>query len=67
MNLQQILASAMQKNTSDIILTAGRPPMLRINGSLTPDGTNQLNENDLHSLTYSIINDEQKNDAAFFC
>ena len=33
MTLQEILASAMKKNTSDIILTAGRPPMLRINGS----------------------------------
>lgn len=62
MNIQQILASAMKKNTSDIILTAGRPPMLRINGSLTPDGNAQLNENDLHSLIYSIINDEQKSD-----
>ena len=62
MTIQEIMASAMKKNTSDIILTAGRPPMLRINGSLTPDGTVQLNENDLHELIYSIINDEQKKD-----
>ena len=62
MNLQQILASAMKRNTSDIILTSGRPPMLRINGSLTPDGNVQLTESDLHSLIYSIINDEQKDD-----
>lgn len=62
MNLQQILASAMKRNTSDIILTSGRPPMLRINGSLTPDGNVQLNENDLQSLIYSIINEEQKSE-----
>ncbi len=60
MDLKQILASAMKKNTSDIILTDGRPPMLRINGSLRADEASQLNENDLESLLYSIMNDEQK-------
>ncbi len=60
MNLREILASAMKKNTSDIILTADRPPMLRINGSLEPDGTTPLNDDDLQSLIYSVINEEQK-------
>lgn len=60
MNIQQILASAMKKNTSDIILTVGRPPMLRINGSLTPDGSESLTDKDLESLIYSVINEEQK-------
>lgn len=60
MTLQEILASAMTKNTSDVILTTGRPPMLRINGSLTPDGSTQLTEKDLQQLIYSVINEEQK-------
>lgn len=60
MDLRQILASAMTKNTSDIILTAGRPPMLRVNGSLTPDGTTQLTNKDVQQLVYSVISEEQK-------
>ncbi|MBQ3644049.1 MAG: type IV pilus twitching motility protein PilT [Candidatus Riflebacteria bacterium] len=60
MDIKQILASAMKRNTSDIILTAGRPPMLRINGSMTPDGNKQLDENDLRELIYSIVNEDQK-------
>ena len=60
MDIKQILASAMKRNTSDIILTAGRPPMLRINGSMTPDGTKQLDENDLKELIYSIVSEDQK-------
>ena len=60
MTLQEILASAMTKNTSDVILTTGRPPMLRINGSLTPDGSTQLTDSDLQKLIYSVINEEQR-------
>ena len=60
MNLREILASAMKKNTSDVILTVGRPPMLRINGSLTPDGSESLTGKDLETLMYSVMNDEQK-------
>ncbi len=60
MDIQQILASAMKKNTSDVILTVGRPPMLRVNGSLTPDGSESLTDKDLERLIYSVINEEQK-------
>ena len=60
MNLKEILASAMKKNTSDVILTVGRPPMLRINGSLTPDGSETFSDKDLESIIYSVMNDEQK-------
>ena len=62
MNLKEILASAMKKNTSDVILTVGRPPMLRINGSLTSDGSEPLTNKDLETLMYSVMNDEQKAD-----
>ena len=60
MNLREILASAMKKNTSDVILTVGRPPMLRINGSLTPDGSDSFSDKDLETIIYSVMNDEQK-------
>ena len=60
MDLKEILASAMKKNTSDVILTVGRPPMLRINGSLTPDGSETFSDKDLERIIYSVMNDEQK-------
>lgn len=37
MELSQLLALAMNKSASDIILSVGRAPMLRINGSLTAE------------------------------
>lgn len=60
MELSQLLAAAMTRSASDIILTVGRAPMLRINGSMTPEGSAQLSAEDTEKLVFSILNAEQK-------
>jgi twitching motility protein PilT len=60
MELAQLLSVAMSRNASDIILTVGRAPMLRINGSLTPEGTMPLSAEDAEKLIFSILSNEQK-------
>ena len=42
MNLNKILSLAIQKNASDIHLTPGQPPILRIHGRLTHSEANPL-------------------------
>ncbi|MDD3001435.1 MAG: type IV pilus twitching motility protein PilT [Candidatus Riflebacteria bacterium] len=59
MELSAILALSMQRNASDIILTVGRPPMFRINGSLVPDTSAVLSAQDTEKLIFSVLNDSQ--------
>lgn len=59
MELSQLLAVAMTKNTSDIILTVGRAPMLRINGNLIAEGSTPLSAEDTEKLIFSILSPEQ--------
>ena len=34
--LDQLLSHAVRRNASDLLLIAGAPPMLRVNGALAP-------------------------------
>ncbi len=59
MELSAILALSMQRNASDIILTVGRPPMFRINGSLVPDTSGVFSSEDTEKLIFSVLNDSK--------
>lgn len=60
MGLAKILVTSMGRNSSDIILTAGRPPMFRINGALMPDVGDDLSAEDVEKLVYSVLSEAQK-------
>ncbi len=62
MELSELLARAMTRNASDIILTVGRAPMFRINGSLAAEGSTPLCAEDTEKLIFSILSGEQKNE-----
>ena len=36
MNMEEILRRTVQRNTSDLLIIVGRPPVLRIDGELEP-------------------------------
>jgi twitching motility protein PilT len=56
-----ILEKAVATGASDIHITVGRPPMVRIHGSLIPlEGFPPLSADDTKELVYSILYDEQK-------
>lgn len=59
MELSQLLAVAMTKNASDIILTVGRAPMLRVNGNLVAEGGAPLSPEETEKLIFSILTKEQ--------
>lgn len=61
MDMAELLQYAVQYGASDLHLTVGRPPMVRIAGRLVASGYEQiLNAEDTKSLVYSILTDDQK-------
>ena len=54
-------AEAARKEASDIHYIVGFPPMLRVNGMLSPiEGTSILTDDEARRLLYSTFTDEQK-------
>ena len=59
-DLQQLLEAMIQKRASDIHITTGSPPMLRIDGKLVDFGSKPLGAADTKSLCYSVLTDAQR-------
>jgi twitching motility protein PilT len=59
-NLQQLLKVMVEKNASDLHLTTGSAPQLRIDGELVPLRTNNLSPVETKQLCYSVLTDSQK-------
>jgi twitching motility protein PilT len=60
MDLTELLKYAVEYGASDLHLTVGRPPMVRINGRLVPSGYDEvLTGEDTKALAYSILTEEQ--------
>lgn len=62
MNINQLLDLTITRNASDLHLSAGFPPILRIYGELIPiPGTEELTASEINSTVLSILTDMQKN------
>ncbi len=60
LNLQALLKTMLDKGASDLHITAGSPPRLRIDGDLVRLQTDALTPVDTKQLCYSVMNDVQK-------
>ena len=60
LNLQALLKAMGDKGASDLHITAGSPPRLRIDGDLVRLQTEPLTPVDTKQLCYSVMNDAQK-------
>jgi twitching motility protein PilT len=60
MSIDQLLKIAIERNASDLHITAGLPPMLRIDGRLVPTEFPRLKPEDTRRLIYAILNDKQR-------
>ncbi|MFA7573921.1 MAG: twitching motility protein PilT, partial [Arcobacteraceae bacterium] len=60
MNINELLKQTNDLEASDLHITVGVPPTLRINGFLSTLDYPQLKETDTYEMLYSIMNDEQK-------
>ncbi|MBA3541939.1 MAG: type IV pilus twitching motility protein PilT [Deltaproteobacteria bacterium] len=60
MTLQALLKTMLDKGASDLHITTGSPPRLRIDGDLVKLQTEPLTAVDTKQLCYSVMNDAQK-------
>jgi twitching motility protein PilT len=60
MTITQLLEELISRNGTDLHLTVGAPPMLRIDGDLVPTNHEVLTPKMTKELIYSLLNDEQK-------
>jgi len=62
LDFTHLLKTAIERNASDLHLTVGEPPMLRIHGSIQPmnEKDQPLSPEDLHHSLYDILTEEQR-------
>ncbi|MCA9600406.1 MAG: PilT/PilU family type 4a pilus ATPase, partial [Myxococcales bacterium] len=58
--LQQLLKVMIERGASDLHVTAGSPPQLRLDGNLVPLRTPPLTPVETKALCYSVLTEEQK-------
>jgi twitching motility protein PilT len=59
-NLHQLLKAMIEKGASDLHITTGSPPQLRVDGRLSPLKSPPLTAPETKQLCYSILTDSQK-------
>jgi twitching motility protein PilT len=59
-NMPRLLQTVVDKGASDLHITAGTPPQLRINGDLVPLRTPVLTPEDTQYLADSVLSQEQR-------
>jgi len=60
MEMRELLKAAIDRGASDLHLTEGLPPTLRINGELVPLEYEPLTKDETKKLVYSVLTDDQK-------
>ncbi len=58
--MKHLLEEMVQRNATDLHLTTGAPPMLRIDGELVQTNYEVMTPELIQQLVYSVLNDQQK-------
>ncbi len=62
MTLDDLLAFSVKNKASDLHLSAGLPPMIRVDGDVRRINLPPLDHKEVHSLVYDIMTDKQRKD-----
>jgi twitching motility protein PilT len=60
MDISQLLAFSVQNNASDLHLSSGMPPMLRVNGDIMPIELPPLTPDEVYAMLSQVMTDTQK-------
>ena len=60
MDITELLAFSVKNNASDLHLSAGLPPMIRVDGEMRRLNIPELDHQQVHNLIYEIMNDMQR-------
>jgi len=62
MDITELLAFSAKQNASDLHLSAGLPPLIRVDGEVRRINLPALEHKEVHALIYDIMNDKQRKD-----
>jgi twitching motility protein PilT len=62
MDITELLAFSVKNKASDLHLSAGLPPMIRVDGDIRRINIPSLDHKGVHALIYDIMNDKQRRD-----
>ena len=62
MDIAELLTFAVKNKASDLHLSAGLPPMIRVHGDARRINLPPLEHRDVHGMIYDIMNDAQRKD-----
>lgn len=57
---EKLVKTMTEQKASDLFLTVGLPPCIKLNGSVVPIGDQQLDQHQCEALVLSIMTDEQR-------
>ncbi len=60
MDLTQLLAFTMQNDASDLHLSSGNPPIIRVSGQMKRVKGDSLGSDDIRTMLYSVMAEEQR-------
>ena len=62
MDITELLAFSAKQGASDLHLSAGLPPMIRVDGDVRRINVPAMDHKQVHALIYDIMNDKQRKD-----
>ncbi|BBL69425.1 type IV pilus twitching motility protein PilT [Methylogaea oryzae] len=62
MDIAELLTFSVKNGASDLHLSAGMPPMIRVDGDMRKINVPPLDHKQTHALIYDIMNDKQRRD-----
>jgi twitching motility protein PilT len=62
MDITELLTFSAKNKASDLHISAGEPPMIRVDGDIRRINIPPLEHKDIHSMVYDIMNDKQRKD-----
>src|SRR5262245_41051316 len=62
MDIGELLAFSVKNGASDLHLSAGLPPMIRVDGDVRRINVPAMQHKDVYDLIYDIMNDKQRKD-----
>jgi twitching motility protein PilT len=60
MDIAQLLAFGVKNGASDLHLSAGLPPMIRVDGDVRRINVDPMDHKQVHAMVYDIMNDKQR-------
>lgn len=60
MNIVELLAFVVKNKASDLHLSAGMPPMIRVHGEVKRINLPEMGHKEVHAMVYDIMNDGQR-------